>query len=465
METILIVDDNADLRFNLSTVLKDEGYVPIAAEDGKRALKVVEKNPPNLVLLDIRFPGMDGMKVLEKMKKLDKDLIIIMLTAYGDVKDAVKAMKLGAFDYISKPFNNEELILIIERALKTQRLSREVETLRTRLGEKTGIKEIAGQSPQIKQVLSQVKAIAPTDMTVIIKGESGTGKELIAQMIHQKSLRKDKPFVAVDCATLPETLVESELFGYEKGAFTGADACKIGKFEAAEKGTVFLDEIGNLTTQIQVKLLRVLQERKIERLGGQNPIEVDVRIISATNRDLDKAVRDGELREDLYHRVNVFEIVLPPLREREDDIVLLSRYFLDKFSKELNKSIKGFSDEVIELFKYYSWPGNVRELENTVKSAIVLAKDRILPVHLPYHFHKKVEIGKRDGDSAFSNLKREPDRMPLKEAKRNMTTDLEKHFIEKTLADTNWNKKKAAKVLDIDYKSLFRKIKKYGINR
>jgi len=268
MEKILIVDDNKDTRFLLSNILREEGYQATVAGDGKQAIKELERSSPDLVLLDVKLPGMDGINILEKMKKIDKDLIVIMLTAYGDIKGSVKAMKLGAFDYITKPFNNEELILIIKKAFQAQYLTKEVEILRRRLGEKSATEEVMGKSPQIRRVLNQVEIIAPTNMTVILQGASGTGKEVIARLIHQKSPRKDKPLVAIDCGAIPATLVESELFGYEKGAFTGADTQKQGKFEQANGGTLLLDEIGNLPEAAQMKLLRVIEEKKIQRLGG-----------------------------------------------------------------------------------------------------------------------------------------------------------------------------------------------------
>jgi transcriptional regulator with PAS, ATPase and Fis domain len=314
-----------------------------------------------------------------------------------------------------------------------------------------------------------IRSAASHDVSVILRGESGTGKELVARAIHRLSRRKDKPFVPVDCATLPETLLESELFGYEKGAFTGAYALKIGKVEKACGGTLFLDEIGNLIIHAQVKLLRILQERKIERLGGQKEIKIDARIITATNIDLEDAVRRGEFRDDLYHRLNVFEIALPALRERGEDIILLSHYFLDKFNKEMEKKVKGFSDEVLEIFNRYHWPGNVRELENTIRSAIILAEDRILPSHLTSHIKRDMGKGIMGDTSTlmgFLNSKdRNLEKISLKERKRNITEDLERYFIEKTLNQTNWNKKKAANILDIDYKSLFNKIKKYNLKR
>jgi len=365
VEKILIVDDDRDIRFSLSHILKETGYDVIDARDGREALKILRGNCPDLVLLDMRLPGMDGIEILEKAKKIDKDLIVIMLTAYSDVKDTVKAMRLGAYDYITKPFDNEELILIIKKALSTQDLSREVKNLRRKLGEKLAIEEVMGESPQIKQVLKQVEIIAPKNMTVIIQGESGTGKEIITQLIHQKSLRKDKPFVAIDCGAIPETLIESELFGYEKGAFTGADDRKEGKFEQSNNGTLFLDEITNLTDAMQMKLLRVIQERNLQRLGGKRDIRIDIRILAATNTKLYEVVQAGKFREDLFHRLNEFHIYLPPLCERKEDIPFLTKRFLDEANQEYNKTVKKVSGEAMKILLNYRWPGNVRSADES----------------------------------------------------------------------------------------------------
>ena len=456
METILIVDDNRDMQFTLSNILKDQGYETICAPDGERAIKEVKKKSPNLALLDIKLPGMDGMKILEEMKQIDKNLIIIMLTAFGDVKDAVRAMRLGAFDYITKPFDNEEIVLIIKKALQTQYLSKEVEALRKRLGEKTAIEEVMGESPQIKQVLNQVNIIAPTNMTVILQGESGTGKELISQMIHQKSKRADKPFIAVDCGAIPETLVESELFGYEKGAFTGADERKEGKFEQANGGTLFLDEIGNLTDAIQMKLLRVIQEKKVQHLGGRKDITIDVRIIVATKTNLSEAMRVGTFRDDLYHRLNEFQINLPPLRERREDIPVLAKYFLEEANHELNRNIKGFSNEVMKFFLGYNWPGNVRELKNLVKRAVLLSDaEQISPSHLSLN------------NNTANNT-------PVSQNKANLTDALtsfedaskafERDLIKNALEKAEGNKIKAAKILQINRKALYRKMKSLNLS-
>ncbi|MCG2754598.1 MAG: sigma-54 dependent transcriptional regulator [Desulfobacteraceae bacterium] len=456
MERILVVDDDKDLRFNLSSILKDEGYDVLAVGDGREALKAVQNNSPILVLLDIRLPEMDGMKILEKMKELNHNLAIIMLTAVTDVKDAVKAMRLGAYDYITKPFDNEELILTIKKALSTQYLSREVESLRRRLGERLAIEEVMGESPQIKQVLKQVETIASTNMTVIIQGASGTGKELIAQLIHQKSLRKDKPFVAIDCGAIPETLVESELFGYERGAFTGAETRKEGKFEQANEGTLLLDEIANLTDAVQMKLLRVIQERRLQHLGGKRDIRIDVRIIVASNVNLSEAVRAGKFRNDLYHRLNEFQIELPKLTERKEDIPILAKYFLDEADSEFNKKVNGISSEAMKFLLNYSWPGNVRELRNIIKRAVLLAES------------DSIELGNFPPD----NLKLYGDRRKTDVTQsldkgvsfEEITKETEKDLIKKALERSGGNKIMAAEILKMNKKTLYRKMKKLGLS-
>jgi len=456
METILIVEDDKDMRFFLASALKDEGYETILAGAANRALKQVGKCSPNLVLLDVKLPGMDSMEILQKLKTIDRDLIVIMLTAYGNVKGAVEAMKFGAFDYITKPFHSEELVLVIKRALVTQNLSREVETLRKRLDEKAGAEELMGESPQIKQLFEQVKIIAPTNMTVIVQGESGAGKELVAQMIHQKSRRKEKPFVAIDCGAIPDALVESELFGYEKGAFTGADASKEGKFEQAQGGTLFLDEITNLPEAAQAKLLRVVEERKLHHIGGRKSINIDVRIIVATNSDLSEVVRKGKLREDLFHRLNEFHIEIPPLRERKDDIPILAKRFLDEANEELGKSIEGFSSEGAKSLLDYHWPGNVRELKNIVKKAVLTADSKhIVPANLSLSIttsRKKLDF-QRDLEKGIS----------LREITKKATREIERDVIKQTLEKAAGNKSKAAKILKIDRMTLYSKLKEFQL--
>lgn len=459
MERILIVDDDKDLRFNLSCILKEEGHEVIAAADGKQALNAFDQRTPDLVLLDIGLPGMDGVELLKEMKKIEKNLPVIMLTARNDAKSAVKAMKLGAVDYITKPFDQEELSLIIKKALHTQELTREVVFLRKKLGRISVIEETMGDSPRIKQVLKQVEIVAPTIMTVILQGESGTGKEVIAKMIHEKSLRKDKPFIAIDSGAIPDTLVESELFGYEKGAFTGAEERKEGKFEQANNGTLFFDEITNLSSSIQMKLLRVVQERKFQHLGGKKDISVDVRIIAATNINLFEAVKIGKFRNDLFHRLNEFHIDLPSLRERKEDLPVLTKYFLNEANKDLNKKVKGFSGEAIKFLFDYHWPGNVRELKNVIKKAVLLADPKnITPAcfslnngNQPRQSHFQIDaLTSKEGAS-------------LREVKKKSAGQIEEKMIKDALAKTGGNKTKAAKILKIDRMTLYYKIKEFQL--
>lgn len=460
---ILIIDDEPEVGWIFSKILGDNGYEVMSSQTGKDGLAQVKKNMPDLIFLDLKLPEIDGIHLLNDIKKINPESIVIMITAHETIQTAVAAMKQGAYDYIPKPIPNERLKIIVDKALETQSLSKQVDFLTKT---KMDIGEIIGQSKVMQELFRLIRTVASHDISVILKGESGTGKELAARAIHALSSRRNKPFMPIDCATLPDTLVESELFGYEKGAFTGADTFKIGRFEAAEGGTIFLDEIANLTTHIQVKLLRVLQERKIERLGGQKAVKVNARVITATNKDLGEAVRKGEFRDDLYYRLRGFEIMLPPLREREDDLVLLSHHFLNKFNKEMNKDVRGFSDKVLNLFKKYRWPGNVRELEHAVKSSIILAKDIILPCHIPLHITDNTEKGIKNGPTAPAeclNRNGGLNKTSLKEAKKNVTEDAEKYLITKTLDETNWNKKKSSKILGIDYKTLFNKIKKYNI--
>ena len=460
MKRILIVDDDKDLRFNLSCILKEEGHEVIAASDGKQALNALAENVPDLVLLDVRLPGIDGVELLEEMKKIEKNLPIIMLTAYSDVKSAVKAMKLGAFDYITKPFDNEELILVIKKALHTQSLSREVEYLRKKLDQApVSIEETMGDSPQIKQVLKQVEIIAPTNMTVILQGESGTGKELIAKLIHEKSLRKDKPFIAIDCGAIPDTLVESELFGYEKGAFTGAEERKEGKFEQANGGTLFFDEITNIPNSIQMKLLRAVQERKFQHLGGKKDISVDVRIIVATNINLSEAVKIGRFRDDLFHRLNEFHIDLPSLRERKEDLPILTKYFLHEANKDLNKKVEGFSGEVMRFFLNYHWPGNVRELKNVIKRAVLLTDSKdITPACLTLNNGHHTTQPHLQPDDSASN-----EGASLREAKEKSAGQIEEKMIKEAMVKAGGNKTKAARILKIDRTTLYSKINEFQI--
>jgi DNA-binding NtrC family response regulator len=450
-ETVLIVDDNKDLQFNLSNIIESEGYNVVSAGEGKTALREVKDKSPDLVLLDMRLPGMDGMTILEEIKKIDSNIIVIMLTAFGEVKGAVKAMKLGAFDYITKPFDNEELVIVIKKALNAGSLNKEVLSLRKQLDEKNLIDEVIGESPEFKQVLKQVQIIAPTNMTVMIQGESGTGKEVICNLIHKLSNRKDKPLIAIDCGAIPDTLVESELFGHEKGAFTGADTSKTGRFEQADGGTLFLDELTNLTESNQMKLLRVLEERKFQRLGGKKTIEVDVRIIAASNIKLFDAVSDGIFRNDLYYRLNEFHIEIPLLKDRKDDIPRLSKYFLDKANSELGRDVKGFNSEALKLILNYNWPGNIRELKNIIKRGVLLTESELITPDVLsikiYPSPDDLDIGIPEDNNSLHGA----------------TKQVERELIKKALEQTSGNKIKAAELLKMNRKTLYRKIKALGL--
>jgi len=464
--SILIIDDEVELCQSLSEMLKEEedGYKVSVANSGKKGLEKIKEEVPDLVLLDIKMPEMDGIETLEKIKAIDEDVLVIMLTAYQTVETAVKAMKLGAYDYISKPFNYEELKIIIKRALQTRDLSREVISLRHQLRDKFSFKNIIGRSDKMKEVLYKIEKVAPTNTTVLIRGESGTGKELIAKTIYRYSPRKDKPFIAVDCAGLPESLIESELFGHTKGAFTGAIAKKIGKFELAQRGTLFLDEIGNLPVNIQVKLLRALQEREINRIGDKYPIKIDTRIIIATNTNLEEAMKRGTFREDLYYRINVFSIFLPSLREQKEDIPLLALHFLNKFNPILGKKVKDISERSMHLLVDYSWPGNVRELQNIIQQAIIMAEDIILPEHLPFYLRESSEGVCLVGDDIKGKNINFTEGFSLKKIINQLSQETERRIILDVLKKTNWNKAEAARLLKINYKTLYLKIKEYGLH-
>lgn len=450
-EKILVIDDEPDIGWLFSKILSEEGYQVLTSLNGEEGISKIKKEQPDLVFLDLKLPGKDGVEILREIRRFDKDLLVIVLTAYETVKTAVEAMKLGAYDYLSKPVNIEKIKTTLENAIRTQTLIKDA-ILRKKTTEKIDFKRIIGESLQLKEVLDLVEKVAPHDITVLLRGASGTGKELIARAVHNGSGRADKPFVAIDCAILPDTLVESEIFGHEKGAFTGANERKLGKFEFAQGGTVFLDEIGNLTPQIQVKLLRTLQEREIERLGGKKPIKVDVRLIAATHINLEKAISTGRFREDLYYRLNVFSIYLPPLRERNGDVMLLAEYFLKESNRIFKKEVKNISPDAKKLLTAYSWPGNVRELRNVIESAVLLARDAILPQHMPL----KIQEALKQSIELPSTLKKVG-----KEAK----CKAEKELITKVLKEVHWNKSKASKILKVDYKTLYNKIKEYNIVR
>lgn len=442
---LLVIDDEEDLGKLFSKALPE--YRVIHSLSGTEGLQKIKEEIPNIVLLDLVLPDIAGVGILRKIKKMYPDILIIVLTGHAGVESAVETMKLGAYDYLVKPLPLHRLKIIVDNAMQVCRLDQEIKELKRDIAKVFTIDQIVTVNKKMQEALDLVRKAALHDITVLITGESGTGKEIIAKAIHYESNRKDKPFIPVDCATLPETLIESELFGHEKGAFTGADTQKPGKFELANHGTIFLDEIGNLGDNLQIKLLRVLQERELVRLGGKKTIPVDVRVITATNKNLDELVKKGRFRDDLYYRINVFPIRILPLVERKDDIPVLCKHFLERFNKEFNRSIEGITPPAMEILQGYTWPGNVRELENVIKSAIILASDWIKPEHLVSLIKPEEKIPAVAGTGQLKDI----------------TKKVEKEMIEKVLSECRYNKTKAAQQLGIDYKTLYNKMKEYGI--
>lgn len=423
----------------------------LTATNGKDALETIKKKWVNLILLDIRLPGMDGMEILRKIKEFDSNIEVIMITAVKTIETAVEAMKLGAHDYISKPFNVEEMMVTIKKAIEKQTLIKEVEYLRSELTERIDFENMVGTSEKMQKVFETIKEVARHDATVLILGESGTGKEMVARAIHYNSKRKDKPFIAVDCAALTPTLIESELFGHEKGSFTDATKEKTGKFELAHGGTLFLDEIGNLGLDTQVKILRTLQEREIEKVGGERTIKVDIRLISATNVDLKKALKEGKFREDLYYRLNVVPVEIPPLRERSEDIPLLANHFLAKYNQKFNKNTKGFSYDTMKYLTQYKWPGNVRELQNIIERLVVLGKEDVIsPESLPL-------------DIIIGGMENKTDFIREDATLQNAVDEFQKQRIINALEKTEWDRKKAAQILGVHYNTVLKNIKRLNI--
>lgn len=384
---ILIIDDEENIRGGLILALKSEGYDVQSAENGEQGLEKLNIFLPDLVICDVKMPLLSGIQFLEIAKKKHPNIPIIMLTGHGGLDDAINAMKLGAYDFLTKPIHLEKLFLLIKRALSSVSIKQHNEELEQRLNERKGYKDIIGDSPKIIKALDVVKQVASTDATVLLLGESGVGKEIFATAIHENSERAQGPFIKVHCGSLPETLLESELFGHEKGAFTGANTRRKGRFERADKGTIFLDEIGDISLQVQIKLLRILQEREFERVGGEETLSTDIRIIAATNKDLKQAIQAGLFREDLYYRLNVVEVTIPPLRERIEDIPRLALHFLNIINSKHNKNVKSFTPEVLKKFIEYPWPGNIRELQNAIETAIILSSSEEITLdNLPPHF-------------------------------------------------------------------------------
>lgn len=455
---ILVVDDEESIREFFEIMLKREGYEVLTAANGREGLETLKKHQVDLVISDIQMPEMSGLEMLTSVKELDPETLFIMITAFGSTETAVEAMKLGAYDYVQKPFKIDEVKIIIKQALEKRSLKLENQQLKKELGTKYAFDNIIGGAPPMLRIYEMVKRVANTKSSVLITGESGTGKELIARAIHYNGPLKDKPFVTVNCGAIPENLMESEMFGHKKGSFTGAIADKKGLFEVANGGTIFLDELGELPLTMQVKLLRVIQEGTFKRVGGTDDINVDVRVISATNKNLEAEVKSGNFREDLFYRMNVIQIHCPPLRERKEDITMLANHFLDKFSKVLGMSVKKISNEAMDVLKRYHYPGNVRELENIVERTVALEPGTsILPESLPRHLLEVQQpVGQLDAN------KIEIDDQKGIELEK-LVADFERTLLIKALQTTGGVKKKAAKLLGISFRSMRYRVDKYSL--
>jgi DNA-binding NtrC family response regulator len=456
---ILIIDDDPKVPWIISEGLGPD-YEINSARDGQEAISLLSQksaeNKPDLILLDIKMPGQSGLEVLEKIKKVDSSLDIMMLSGHGDTHNIVESIKKGAAEFIPKPFDVKELEIHIRTVLEKKRLKEEITDLKKKIRESQH-EVLIGDTESMHNVKNVVEQISPSDLTVLIRGESGTGKEIIARMIHNLSPRKNDPFVKVNCAAIPRELLEAELFGYERGAFTGANKTKPGRFEIANKGTMFLDEIGDMPIELQTKLLQVLEQQEFVRVGGIHNIHVDVRIVCATNKNLEEAMENNQMRNDLYYRLNEITVNLPPLRERKDDIVLLVEHFLQKYSLLYDKEYKGVRSETLKQLTSYHWPGNVRQLENLIKQIVVRGDENIIyeslkgPIPSPSRKDATLPINYEDGD------------YNMKEKVSRVVGEVEKNLISRVLVKTNWNRRKAAKLLDISYRSLLYKIKDYKI--
>ena len=445
--TILIVDDEESILHSLSGLLLDEGFEVISANNGYEALKIIDAESPDLVLLDIWMPGIDGIETLQEIKKDNPFIQVIIITGHGTIETAVKATKLGAYDLIEKPLSIDKIIVAINNALNFRRLEEENRYLRKKMIEKNSI---SGNSPPIKSLKKQIAAAAPSDTWILIKGENGTGKELVARTIHQMSSRASQPLIDVNCAAIPEELIESELFGHEKGSFTGAVTKKRGKFELANDGTIFLDEIGDMSLKTQAKILRVLQEQQFQRVGGGRTIKVNVRVLAATNKDLEAEIKNGQFREDLYYRLNVIPIEVPSLRDRGEDIPLLVETFIDEYTRQEHRERKIMDPEALALLKRYSWPGNVRELKNLVERLTIMVEGEVIhAADIPIPYNPECGITPESSGAAFFNM------ASLKDAKK----AFEKEFIQKKLAENEKNITKTAKAIGVERSYLHKKLK------
>ncbi len=464
---ILLVDDEDTIRLFLEKTLREEGYEALTAATGEEALKIAMNELPDLMLLDLKLPDINGIEILKRIKEEIPEVCVIMLTAFGDIETAVSAMKKGAFDFVSKPVNLEQLLMTVQKGLESQKLTRELFQLRRRVKLDLDKNFIPGESQQMKEIYEVVKRVAVSDTTtVLIQGESGTGKEIIATMIHKYSPRKDKPFLEINCASLPEELLESELFGHEKGAFTDAKSQKIGLLELANKGTLFLDEIGEMSLTIQVKLLRVLEKMVFRRVGGTKDIKVSVRIISATNRNLKTALKEKRFREDLYYRLKVIPIHIPPLRERKEDIYLLLKHFINQYNKQFNKGFKEIADAAYEAILDYPWPGNIRELKNMIERIVLLEDaDTLELVHLPPSVKEgSISLSEpsiiRRFEAAFSRPL-PGDGIPFEE----LMMKAEKEFIIKAMRESGGNQSKASRMLQLNRDKLRYRLKNFDLDR
>ena len=453
---ILVIDDDPKVSWLLSEGL-GKTYEIVSAKDGLEGLQVVSKTKPSLVLLDIKMPGIEGLEVLDKIKSMDQLTEVIMLSGHGETKNVVESIKRGASEFINKPFDVKEVELHIQSVLEKNHLKKELNHLKEELRAKSQYETLVGDSSKMFQIKTVVEQVADSELTILIRGESGTGKEIVARLLHTLSSRKNEPFVKVNCAAIPRDLLEAELFGYEKGAFTGAHKTKPGRFETANRGTIFLDEIGDMPLELQSKLLQVLEQYEFMRVGGIKTIKVDTRIVCATNRDLNKALKDQTIREDLFYRLNEVTINLPPLREKREDIPLLIEHFLQKYTTLYNKKYHPLSSGTIELLQEYDWPGNVRQLENLIKQVVVREDEEII------HDTLKASSVQTGSYSVPTTASTQVKNYSLKKRVGDVVAHQEKSLISEVLTKTNWNRRKAAQLLEISYRSLLYKIKEYQL--
>jgi DNA-binding NtrC family response regulator len=447
---IVVIDDEANAVAALTTLLREDGYEVEGAHEAQTGLALLERIDADVVLTDLRMPGMDGLELLAKVKQVRPETMVVMMTAYGTVKTAVKAMKMGAEDYLGKPVDVEEVELVLQRVLEKKRLLEETRVLRARVATKYRFENLVGESPAMLAAFKMIQQVAPSSASLLLSGESGTGKELFAQALHQNSPRRAKPFIKVACAALPETLLESELFGHEKGSFTGAAYTRAGRFEMADGGTLFLDEIGDISPAVQVKLLRFLEEKEFERVGGNRTFKVDVRIVAATHRDLEKKLGDGSFREDLYYRLNVIELHIPALRERASDIPVLATHFLKRFADQNGKDVRGFTDDALALLLRHQWPGNVRELENAVERAVVLSTEPLLgPAYFPT-LRRAAEVASAPDGAG-----------PRVSIPGSTMAELEREAILRTMEAVGGSTGRAAELLQISPRKIQYKLKEY----